>query len=200
MTCFPSQLGQDTFVLKYKKDPGVFLEIGAFHTKDLSNTWALEKRGWTGYCVEPFPQGNWPSERPNTVLIKSVLTSHGNPVRFVKGKELGGDEKFLKTHAHSLKDCERVILPSITVADMIDIYKVPAHIDYMSIDVEGSELEILNSFPFSSVDVDIITVEHNYELDKRQKIKALLERHNFVQVCENESKWDDWFIKRHLIN
>ena len=193
MTEFPSQLGQDRWVLDKKPDGGgFFLELGCYHPKDLSNTFALEQRGWRGVSIDPFPSGDW-SIRPNTRLVPAAVTSHGRPIRFVKGNELGGDEEHLGVHSDKVSKCERVVIPSISTRDLIDEYEIPKKIDYLSIDVEGSEYDILRSFPFDLVSVDLITVEHNFEVNKRQKIRAFLESRGFEKVTDIDTKWDDWF-------
>src|SRR6476661_8398176 len=55
---FPSQIGQDRWVSE-SVFPGVrngyFLDVGSADGFLNSNTWALEQRGWTGICVDPFP-------------------------------------------------------------------------------------------------------------------------------------------------
>ena len=191
---FPSQLGQDRFVLERFGHRGFFLEIGAYHVKELSNTFALEKAGWKGISIDPFPKGDWVKERPNTILLESVLSSHGEPVRFIKGNELGGDEKHIGNHSHSVKNCDRVIIPSKTPRQLFEEYRLPKRIEYVSIDVEGAEFEILKEFPFESVEVGCITVEHNFEEAKRSLIRQLLEKNGFSKVVNIDTRWDDWYI------
>jgi hypothetical protein len=82
-------------------------------------------------------------------------------------------------------------MPSMSVRDLLTEYAVPRHIQYLSLDTEGSELEILQAFPFDEVTVDAITVEHNFEEPKRTQIRDLLVSRGFV--LETVMKWDDWY-------
>jgi hypothetical protein len=51
-----SQFGEDKLILKYfGKLDGVFVEVGAFHPVQLSQTYLLEQNGWSGALVEPLP-------------------------------------------------------------------------------------------------------------------------------------------------
>jgi hypothetical protein len=62
----------------------------------------------------------------------------------------------------------------------------------MSMDTEGSELDILQSFPFDQFHFRILHIEHNYVEPNRSKIKNLLEQNNYQYIGEN--KWDDIFV------
>ena len=66
----------------------------------------------------------------------------------------------------------------------------------MSIDTEGSEYEILKTFPFDKYTVSCITVEHGHETEKRNNIKSLLESNGYVRVIVNDKHWDDYYIRR----
>ena len=64
----------------------------------------------------------------------------------------------------------------------------------MSIDSEGSELDILKSFDFSKRKIHIISVEHNYHPINRKKINFILEKVGYKRIYQNISKFDDWYI------
>lgn len=187
-----AQLKQDVWVLDNSTRAGYFLEIGAFHPEDLSNTWLLEQKGWRGVAVEPMPNGDW-TTRPNTTLIQEVITSDGRDVTFVSGNELGGIEEHISYHAKEVKDKPRVNLSSITPSQLLERVNAPRTIDYLSLDTEGSELEILSHFPFEEYTVRLITVEHNFEEPKRSQIRQLLERQGFV--LDQERAWDDFYVR-----
>ena len=69
--------------------------------------------------------------------------------------------------------------------------KVFKNIDYLSIDTEGSEYEILSAFPFEKWNIRLITVEHNFT-DKRRLIQSLMTSKGYG--CK-EIQWDDWYEK-----
>jgi hypothetical protein len=78
--------------------------------------------------------------------------------------------------------------------DLLIKHRAPKYIDYLSIDTEGSEYEILEAFNFNEFSFGIITVEHNYT-PQRDMIFALLTGHGYIRKYENISAFDDWYVK-----
>jgi FkbM family methyltransferase len=83
---------------------------------------------------------------------------------------------------------------TVSLNDLLRKHKAPRHIDYLSIDTEGSEFEILNSFDFEEYSFSVITCEHNFS-PMREKIHALLSMHGYSRKFERVSKYDDWYVK-----
>ena len=82
---------------------------------------------------------------------------------------------------------------TISLLDMLDKYHAPRVIDYLSIDTEGSEYEILNSFDFGKYQFKIITCEHNHT-SAREKIFSLLSSKGYLRKFTNLSMCDDWYV------
>jgi FkbM family methyltransferase len=183
-----SQLGQDLWVLKHHPHPGFYLELGAYHGQSLSNTCLLEERGWQGLSVDPFV-ASW--EGRSNPVVKHAIWDKEAEVVFRKASELGGIDECIGMHAHAVRQCETCTLQTMPVATLLQTYKVPPVIDYLSLDVEGSELDILKAFPFDTHHVHLITVEHNWEEPKRTQIKEHLLQHGFV--LDTKARWDDWY-------
>jgi hypothetical protein len=73
-------------------------------------------------------------------------------------------------------------------------YNAPKDIDYISLDTEGSEVNILEAFDFSQYKVKFFTVEHNEKEVNRQKICDLLTSKGYDRVLKNISNWDDFYV------
>jgi hypothetical protein len=73
-------------------------------------------------------------------------------------------------------------------------HNAPKDIDYLSIDTEGSEFEILSAHDFSEYSFKVIPCEHNFT-DMREKIHDLLSAQGYVRKYENLSKFDDWYVR-----
>ena len=78
---------------------------------------------------------------------------------------------------------------------MLKKHKAPKEIDYLSIDTEGSEYEILSGFDFNEYDIKVITCEHNYG-EIREKIFDLLSANGYMRKLSKFSLWDDWYVRQ----
>jgi hypothetical protein len=77
---------------------------------------------------------------------------------------------------------------------LLDKYKAPRCIDYLSIDTEGSEYEILSNFDFERYQFRAITCEHNFQ-PAREKIYSLLTGKGYTRKFDKLSKFDDWYLR-----
>lgn len=197
-----SQLGQDLWVLEqtgFKRD-GFFVEFGATDGVLLSNTLLLETEyGWNGICAEPNPQFFAKLRRNRNCRVgpDCIMGRSGQMVEFILADEFGGAAEFADYDSHASKRAafrdsgEVITLQSISLDDFLKKYDAPRTIDYLSIDTEGSEYEILKAFPFADWDIRLLTVEHNFT-PIREDIRILLEGHGYTRT---EMQWDDWYAK-----
>ena len=94
------------------------------------------------------------------------------------------------------KDFKLHKVETITLNDLIEQKASNNNINYISIDTEGSEYEILKNFNFKKYNVDIFTIEHNFIDSKRNVIFNLMMENDYLRVFQNISQWDDWYIKK----
>lgn len=85
-----------------------------------------------------------------------------------------------------------VQVKTISLNDLLDSYKAPPVIDFMSIDTEGSETRILNAFDFSKRRVRAFAVEHNFV--QRDDITAIMQANGYTRLFPEISGHDDWWI------
>jgi hypothetical protein len=157
----------EKYVLPYFKEPGVFLEIGCWRGGHLSQSIELESVGWHGVCVDPFP---YDFDNRKCKLISSAVSKDGLPREFIKvsiDKRHGGDVSYFSGFKDSIpfhwpvieEHCKykEIVIQTIKFDDI----GLPGHINFMSVDTEGSELEIMRSIDFSCYTFDMIMFEHN---------------------------------------
>lgn len=202
-----AQLLQDLFVLYVfqEKRGGYFVEFGGADGVVLSNSLLLEKRfGWNGIVAEPARCWHeaLQANRRCHVARECVWHTTGETLDFsetIGAPELSTLAMKVEADSHALarQREERYTVTTISLEDLLRRFDAPRAIDYLSIDTEGSELEILSSFNFGRYDIGCITVEHNYT-DKREAIRSLLEGHGYVRRFESLSRFDDWYVKPHL--
>jgi hypothetical protein len=109
--------------------------------------------------------------------------------------ELSGITEFTGNDHHGLLDRTTTSyqVETISLLDLLKHHNAPEHIEFLSVDTEGSEFEILNAFDFSQYTFGAICVEHNY-LENRPKVKQLLVANGYRQVYPEFSDFDDWFV------
>ena len=192
-----SQESQDLKVLlhyKLKRD-GYFLEIGASDGVKFSNTYLLEQKyNWSGICVEPIKDdyNKLINNRSCHCSDLAVYSKSNEELEFniYEYNLLFGLNKHVNTYSNQpIK--EKVIVKTITLNDLLEKYNAPSFIEYLSIDTEGSEYEILSVFNFTKYKFGLIHVEHNYEEPKRQQIKELLLKNGYIYI--GEYKQDDFY-------
>ena len=205
-----SQVSQDLFVFYFAKNQknGFFIEIGACDGVKFSNTYMLEKVGWNGIICEPSKYWHMRIKKRNCMINKkAVFSESGTKIKFDEfptSPELSGfnkyldndDNKEIRSKGYKSEAFQTYHVETITLNDLIAENTDKKSIDYISIDTEGSEYEIIKNFDFNKYTVEIFTIEHNYIKEKRDKIYDLLTKNNYVRVFDNLSHWDDWYIKK----
>ena len=195
-----SQIRQDLFVLSELnlKRNGYFVEFGATDGVNLSNTFLLEKEfDFDGILAEPNPNQSKTLRENRHVNFeeKCVWIRSGDTLKFVDSGDLSTISDFSASdlHAESRKRGKRFDVDTISLTDMLVKHSAPSLIDYLSIDTEGSEYEILNAHDFDRFKFRVITVEHNYT-EQREKIFNLLTDKGYVRKHTELSHWDDWYV------
>ena len=197
-----SQINQDLDVLEYLNynKNGYFIDIGATDGIAGSNSYLLEKEyGWNGICIEP--QNDFYNK-----LIKNrschtdnslLFSKKGKEFDFSNAKELGGITEYISDMYKYAKESEQVKKISETLNNILIKYNAPYNIDYMSLDTEGTELEILKGIDFDTYTFSILNVEHNSIEPARTNIRNFLENKNYKFYKENDDGRivvDDFYI------
>ena len=192
-----SQLGADMWVLeKYPNDfNGYFIDVGGADGHYISNTLELENNGWKGITIDAFPRNF--EKRTNTIVESAVVSSHKDQmVEFLiptNYQDFSGIVSKLGIHKPALEKVESTTkkLKTSLLHDILDKHNAPSKINYMNLDIEGSEFDVLSTFPFDKYSFDCITVEHNFEEPKRTQIQVLLAQNGYFR--EKTVEWDDWY-------
>lgn len=205
-----SQLFQDLFVAFSfgQKERGTFLEFGATDGVSLSNSFFLEnKLKWKGVLAEPSPQWHQKliQNRPNSHLVfDCIWTETGLELDFFVS-----DFGVLST-IDAYRESDKLSMPGNTAARIKSGHNVKVKtkslndifveffnsspIDYMSVDTEGSELDILSNFDFDKFGPSILTVEHNFTA-LQDGIDKLLFANGYVRRFKDFTAFDAWYIR-----
>lgn len=186
-----SHLGQDAWVAAIHGDKrgGTFLDVGAYDGVTHSNTAVLERElGWRGWCVEPHP---WQYARlcrnRSAICLPFAATWLDCPQELTMTDNDGLSaivpalDGHFPVHAWSIDEMlERWHVPDIAV------------IEYLSLDVEGHELEALRGMRDTLPRVQSATIEHGCDPDRRRVIIELMRDAGF-DVVRQDVRHDDFF-------
>jgi FkbM family methyltransferase len=144
---------------------GYFLDIGASEGIGGSNTKMLEESfGWEGICIEANPHFYHQLAMNRLALcVNAAVSPVEEEVTFRAAGYYGGIEKNLtEWHRKDWQDSESIIMRTRMIGDILDECEAPEVIDYVSLDIEGGEAEIIESFPFDRYKVLTMTVEQSH--------------------------------------
>lgn len=193
-----SQIRQDVFALQALdfKQGGFFVEFGATDGNELSNTLLMERDfGWKGILAEPAAvwHADLRANRQAIIDTRCVWKTSGATVEFSHTPRAVNSSisEFVKTK-RKLRSTS-VSVETVSLNDLLTQHDAPEVIDFISIDTEGSEFDILNAVDYDRWKFRVMTVEHNYE-PQREKVQALLTSKGYRRVFEDVSRFDDWYL------
>lgn len=198
------QFHQDLMVLAELDftSQGYFVEFSAHDGVHLSNTYLLESQfSWTGILVEPSSTtfNKLRDNRSAKTFNLAVYSDSGLELEFTETSrsELSTLSRYQDEDSHA-SERERTTVrkypvPTISLLDLLELNNAPKMIDYLSIDTEGGELEILEKFDFQRYSIKIISVEHNFGVT-RKKIERLLVNNSYVRKYKQLEMVEDWYF------
>jgi len=195
---YKSQYGQDKLLdeLFKKMKNGVFVDIGAHDGVRISNSYIFEKyRSWKGLCVEPLPEifDQLKKNRDCYCENYAIMNKEGScEFLQVLGEpdQLSGVlDKFTDRGLRVIHDEIKRVGGSTKVIEVktIELNKLLSkyglnEINFMSIDVEGSELEVLKSIDFNNVFIDVLLIENNDTEYTKKNILPYISKYGYDKV------------------
>ncbi len=179
---------------------GFFVEFGAADGITLSNTLLLERDyGWRGILAEPHPDYGAPlhANRPEaTISTQCVWSRTGERIAFAQTR----NPLFSTVVSVASSDLDRkkrmksrrVEVETISLNDLLVSGRAPETIDFMSIDVEGAEMEILREFDFKRWRVRLFAVEHNHT-PAEHELDRLMKSAGYERRFPSLSLHDGWY-------
>jgi hypothetical protein len=176
-----AQASQDLFVqlaLQDRRD-GYFVEVGVGTGEVLSNTCMLERSyGWRGILAEPNPLFHESIRQNRSAML---------------------DTRAVYSRRDNRAPHEVIKVATVSLTDLLREHGAPAVIDYISIDTEGSEFEILQGLDFKQFRPLVLTIEHSHDLPKLARIQTLLAGEGYRQVLAPLSQFDAFFLHETVV-
>jgi FkbM family methyltransferase len=213
MKKYYSQIGQDQYYIENiskGKRNGIFLDIGANNGIFESNTATLEfEYNWSGICVEANPNliKVLTDSRPNSKIVNCAVWNSIGDIELeipnsnykkIKGdllsriSNLDRNQEYFKHHFKT--NTSTVKVKTRTLNDIVSqYYKLPCIIDYMSLDIEGAEIEAIRSLDLKKIDIKFMTIEHGNRPGYIDELTDILKP--FGYTIHRINQWDIEFIK-----
>ena len=163
-----SQFGEDKKIIKLFKEKknGTYLDLGCFHPIRQNNTYLFHKLGWKGINIDlnPVSIELFNIARPKDINICMAISSKKGSKNLFFDHELSSLNTISKNHtlflkeAFGKKDLKKKIIKTNTLNNILKENKIKK-IDFMNIDIEGNELEVLKTLNFKKLDIKVICIE-----------------------------------------
>ena len=204
-----SQIAQDLFVLSQlgTKSSGYFVEVGAADGIANSNTLLFEKKlNWKGLLVEPCRSSHIELNKNRDCHIdqRAAFSQSDLELNFIEMGKEKIDSVYQKQFSHlSINDNNNLPnkhkesnykVKTIRLSSLLDEINAPNNIDYLSIDTESTEPQVLAGIDFCRYKFKVITIEHNFINKNRSIIYKRLSSLGYKRVFKEISRWDDWYI------
>ncbi len=170
---------------------GFFVEVGANHPFRGSQTWHLERRGWRGVLVEPLPENADRLREARTARVFAVACSSpenaGRILPFYAADALSGLDR--ERMAPWARPQNVINVPARTLDSILEEAGAPWPLDFLSVDVEGHEIEVLRGFDFARWAPRFILLEdHVANLTRHRFMKA----HGYRLIRRTEL--NGWYV------
>jgi len=184
-----SQFGEDVFLSNCfgnDRDSGFYVDVGAFHPFWFSNTHFFYRKGWRGINIEPNPESfaQFVAHRKRDINLNLAVSSTPGEVTFIcHGNISGIDDRTYLFHGEDHPHARRIRVVAAPLASILGQHLPPTvQIDFMSIDCEGHDFEVVKSNDWSRFRPSWLLVE-DHTPDKGTPLDLFLEEHGYLYYC-----------------
>ena len=179
---FYSHSGEDLFIIQNCKKKGFYIDVGCHHPTKLNNCHLLYLNGWRGINIDinKISIDLFNSVRKKDINICKAVSLKKGKVKFFYDKKLSLYNSLI--NKSDLKYSDEII--SSPLSDIIDETSFKDHqIDFLSVDAEGKDLEVLQSLDFQRYKPKFICVEiwgdsknENFKLENNEIYNFLIKK------------------------
>jgi FkbM family methyltransferase len=193
-----SQNNEEEIVLNYfGNKTGTFLDIGANDGITLSNTFELVSNNWSGTLVEASPAAyerlsNMYQQNDRLVLLNYAVADYNGEIILHESGQLLGKGDIALVSSTRQDETERwvslnmpfkdVSVKCITFEKMIEETRFKTY-DFISLDIEGMELDVLPQMDLNKLETKLICVEFNGK--QKEKYDEIIIPQGFYLIHQN---------------
>ena len=165
---------QDYITTILQNTKGRLLDIGAYDGITFSNSYQLLLNGWKGILIEPAPSvinhllKNTTDIKDNIEIVNAAITPNSSSelLKFYDANTDAvstSDENHKKIWEKNI-NYRKVYVPTITIQDIFRTFGT--NFEFINIDVEGQNPNILETIPLNETNTKVICIEHQHEFDR----------------------------------
>ena len=174
-----------------------FLELGGCDGIYKSNCYLLEKNLWQGIIVEANPvYYDSLTKNRNTVIKAAVTSQELSQVELLYIESIPSSGSIMRENFDKNLVVKKVLVQTIHIDNLNEIYLKfsPKGATYVSLDIEGGE-ELLLEKIITNLDPKIISIEHNNNLEKLNKIEEVANLYSYHEIYKHLTRNESIFTK-----
>ena len=205
-----SQEGEDMILGKIfsGQKHGFYVDVGAHHPLRFSNTYLFYLKGWSGINIDAMPGSMvaFNKERPRDINLETPVSDKSEELTYYIFNEpaLNGFSKELSMSRDGLRGQYKILetkaLKTRTLSDILDEYISDGkQIDFLSIDVEGLDFQVLSSNNWGRYRPSVVVVEvlsNSIEDLPLSKTYQFLKEHRYV--CYAKTDRSTFFLENEF--
>jgi FkbM family methyltransferase len=154
------------------KNNGICIEVGADDGISGSNTYFFEKKGWDCLCIEPIKKSfnkckynrknslNYAIGESDSIEVFTIINLQGDNTSAISS--LSVDTRLIESHSHLIENISKEIVNVRSLNSLLSELNFSTDIDFISIDTENTELNVLKGLDLSKYNVKLFIIENNF--------------------------------------
>lgn len=203
MIMFYGQHGEDKYIASLFPESyvGTCIEVGAYDGISLSNTYHFEKKGWRALCIEPIDSAFEKCRSVRKECIKCCIGETDSDKKEFTVFHLGDnlcaisslvpDSRLIDSHKHMITNITKTSVDVRSLNSLLNELNFPKKIDFISIDTENTELDVLKGIDLKLYDVKLFVIENNYN---EPFCENYLKQYGYVKI--NRIAVNDFYMKQ----
>ena len=203
---FHGQFKEESFIntIFPDKTNGICVDVGAYDGISLSNTLYYENKGWRALCIEPIPQAFQKCKKIRNECYQCCIGEFdSDDIDFTifhlndnlcAISSLIPDERLIKSHKHLITNISKTKVKVRSLTSLLDELSFPLNIDFISIDTENTELDVLRGFNINKYNVKLFVIENNFN---ELYCEKYLEPYGYKKI--NRIGVNDFYLKEQIV-
>ncbi len=174
---------------------GFYIDVGAHHPKRFSNTCYFYERGWRGICIDPIPGGayHFARHRPRDIFLDmGISKNEGEMTYYIYDQPALNTFSRASVERSSHKVSQILKMKTVPLSQVLDEWLPTGQvIDFLSVDTEGFEVDVLNSNDWNRYRPRVVALEEmsvrSFEDIANLGIELLMQKHGYQVVSRTPS-------------